>query len=265
MTGELQAPATLPPEKTRYPLNGGLGGPKIRSRHLWRRKKSIALTRIRNPDRPACSTVTIVTTLPLLQQWTFMFHKMWRTSQLLVSHEGLCSMESEVSCGSMWYTYQWALRHYNSGFLKLMEGKCTSWFKLDQCLTVSGLIQDADCHPFHHEHDHLWVGYTAHICIYTITIHEVSIPFHSPQLDRTVSGTRCKGTYRTFLLFHCTRMKDYRSYIATVSSQGQSECAVGHWPHLTQPTPITEPEAKGLNFCELRYYKVILSTTDVMQ
>jgi len=111
----------------------------------------------------------------------------------------------------------------------------------------------------------IWVSYTAHMCIYTVTIHEVSIPFHSPQFDRTISGTRCKGTYRTFLLFHCTRMKDYSSYIATVSSQGQSECTVGHRPYLTQPTPTTKPEAKGLNFCEVRYCVVILSTGEVMQ
>jgi len=47
VTGELQALATLPPEKTRYPLNGRIGGPKSCSGHLWRREKSLALTRIK--------------------------------------------------------------------------------------------------------------------------------------------------------------------------------------------------------------------------
>jgi len=88
-----------------------------------------------------------------------MFHKMWRTSriavELLDSQEGPCSMEWDVSCSSRWFTYQWPLRHYNSGLLQLMDGKCKSWFQPDQCLTVNGLIQDSDCHPLHDEHHHL--------------------------------------------------------------------------------------------------------------
>jgi hypothetical protein len=109
------------------------------------------------------------------------------------------------------------------------------------------------------------VSYTAHTCTYTLTGHEVSIPVHSPQFDRAISSTRCKGTYRTFLLLHCIGTKDDSSYITTVSSQGQCEFTVGHRPHLTQPTPTTEMEAKGLKFCEVRYYVVIVSTAVVMQ
>lgn len=98
------------------------------------------------------------------------------------------------------------------------------------------------------------VSHTAQTCTYTLSNHEVSIPFHCPQFDRTIRSTWCKGTYRIFLLLHCIRMKDYSSYIATMSSQSQHEVTVGHRPHLTQPTPTTKTEAKELNFHEARYW-----------
>jgi hypothetical protein len=45
-------PAVLPPVKNRYPLYRKLGGPQSRSWRVW---KNLIPTRIRSPDRPACS------------------------------------------------------------------------------------------------------------------------------------------------------------------------------------------------------------------
>jgi len=50
--GQRNAPAALPPEKTRYPLYRRLGGPQGRSRRV---RKILPSTGIRSPDRPARS------------------------------------------------------------------------------------------------------------------------------------------------------------------------------------------------------------------
>ena len=51
---------TLPPGKTRYPFYRRLGGPQSRSG----RAENLVLTGIRSLDRPARSTVAILTELP---------------------------------------------------------------------------------------------------------------------------------------------------------------------------------------------------------
>ena len=50
--GQRQAPAALPPEKTRYPLYRRLGGPQGRSGPVW---KNLASTGVRSSDRRARS------------------------------------------------------------------------------------------------------------------------------------------------------------------------------------------------------------------
>ena len=53
MGGQRQAPATLPPRKTRYPLYGRLVGPQDRSGRL---RNISPPTGIRSPDRPALAS-----------------------------------------------------------------------------------------------------------------------------------------------------------------------------------------------------------------
>ena len=57
-SGQLQAPAALPPRKnTGTYWTAGWVGPRA-SRMLWKKEKSLASTRSRIPDRQACSLPT---------------------------------------------------------------------------------------------------------------------------------------------------------------------------------------------------------------
>ena len=145
--GKRQAPAALPPGKTRYPLYRRLGGPQGRSGRV---RKISPPTGIRSPDRPTLSEslyrLSYPDPFPLCVPYSINFYNNWERAGCIVSKSDtvLTKTPLNVMGEGQWICSQQicvAIRIQLKGKCRVTDisdnRKSPTWLSTDHTRTVS--------------------------------------------------------------------------------------------------------------------------------